>query len=602
MIRRLGAAMAVALLLAQGAWAQARDVYIQVEARSSLAGAEASARTYGLSFDNVAGFALGGGWYGIALGPYTEAQAGARLAELRRFGRIPPDAYLEARDDYGNQFWPVGAAAQPEAGQAQAGQSQAGQTPQVETRPLPDEPDLGEGGDTGTATAQADRTPAVPRETPAEARAAERRLTRDDREELQVALQWAGHYNGRIDAAFGRGTRGAMSDWQSANGFEPTGVLTTGQRAELLRQYNAVFDGLGMRRVADRRAGIAMEMPADALSFDRYDPPFAVFDPAGDLAVRLLLISQPGDSRTLAGLYEILQTLEIVPLEGPRARDNDSFSLTGRNDRIVSHTEARLSGGEIKGFTLVWPAGDEERRTRVLERMQDSFERLDGVLDPAQVTDVSASVDLVSGLEVRQPRASGSGFFVSPDGAVLTSAAMVEGCSRVTLDGSYEARVVARDAALGAALLRPEGRLAPRQSASFRGDAPRRQYEVAVAGYPYGGVLSAPTLTFGTLEELNGLGGEEDRARLTLAAEAGDAGGPVLDDSGAVFGMLLPGDDDSGQRLPQNVRFAASGTALRAMLQEAGVSVTQAGIGGRLAPEDLTDRAAAMTVLVSCWD
>ena len=36
--------------------------------------------------------------------------------------------------------------------------------------------------------------------------------------------------------------------------------------------------------------------------------------------VRVLLISQSGDQGTLFGLYDIMQTLEIVPMEGPRDR------------------------------------------------------------------------------------------------------------------------------------------------------------------------------------------------------------------------------------------------------------------------------------------
>ena len=85
-------------------------------------------------------------------------------------------------------------------------------------------------------------------ETLAEARQSENLLIGPEREELQVALKWAGHYDGPIDAAFGRGTRGAMASWQSANGYEDTGVLTTGQREELLRQGQRTARALGSAR------------------------------------------------------------------------------------------------------------------------------------------------------------------------------------------------------------------------------------------------------------------------------------------------------------------------------------------------------------------
>ena len=118
----------------------------------------------------------------------------------------------------------------------------------------------------------------------------------------------------------------------------------------------------------------------------------------------MLLISQPGDRRTLYGLYDIMQTLAIMPLEGPRERTGDRFTLEGRDSKVVTYAEARLIDGEIKGFTLVWPTGDEARRTRVLAAMQESFTRLDNVLDPAAGMDDAQSIDLVSGLEIRKPQ------------------------------------------------------------------------------------------------------------------------------------------------------------------------------------------------------
>ncbi|CAN0551446.1 unnamed protein product, partial [Laminaria digitata] len=334
-------------------------------------------------------------------------------------------------------------------------------------------------------------------------------LTRDERDALQIALKWAGFYDGGIDGAFGPGTRSSMSRWQEANNFDPTGVLTTRQRAELQRQYNAVLEGMDMEMVEDARVGIAMQLPLGAVELDRYESPFAIYKPKTDIDARVILVSQPGDESSLAGLYEIMQTLEIIPVEGERMRDRRGFNIIGENDRIVAHFEVGLQNGEIKGFGLIWPAGDEERRSRVLKIMQDSYRRIDGVLDPALVSDDGQAIDLVSGLKVRTAKASATGFFIEARGTVLTSASLVAGCERVTLNGVHDARVLAADEALGIAVLSPVERLAPRRVAQFRSGELRLQSEVAVAGFSFGGVLTAPTLTFGTLEDLRGLNGED---------------------------------------------------------------------------------------------
>lgn len=392
-----------------------------------------------------------------------------------------------------------------------------------------------------------------------------------------------------------------MADWQAANGYEETGILTTLQRQVLLDQYNAPLISVGMAPVADDGAGIQMQLPTKEVRFARYEPPFAHYDAIGSGGIRVLLISQPGTQATLYGLYDIMQTLEIVPLEGPRERRKDSFVLEGRSASIVSYTEAVLDDGEIKGFTLIWPTGDEERRTRVLALMRDSFARLPGVLDPAAGADAEQNIDLVSGLTIRKPRLSRSGFFVDQGGTVVTTAQAVQGCTRITLDDTYRAEVVAADDALGVAVLKPTQRLAPPEFAQFNIAQPRLKSDVAVAGYSFEGVLGAPTLTFGKLEDVKGLRGEANLNRLALAPLPGDAGGPVLDAGGSVLGMLLAAPE-TGQRLPQDVSFAANSGAISTLLRQAGLRSLDTNGGGRVSPNEMARLASGMTVLVSCWD
>ena len=563
-------------------------VWVQIEAHPSLRVAQERAQLYAGALEDVNGFSLGGNWFGIVLGPYTRADAQRVLQVYSTERRIPQDAFIAFSRNFGQQFWPLGANVLNTGTAVTA--PVATPTPQVTLEsPTPTTDN--------TITLQ----PAAPDETRAEARASERLLTADERKDLQIALQAAGFYNSGIDGAFGPGTRNSMRAWQEANGFESTGILTTLQRRALMDQYNAPLISVGMAPYTDTRAGIEMQIPAGEVRFARYEAPFAQFDTSGDLGARLLLISQPGTQATLFGLYDIMQTLEIVPLEGPRERGSDRFTLEGRNRDIVSYTEARLDGGQIKGFTLIWPVGDEARRARVLAEMRASFTRLDNVLDPGAGGDVEQRIDLVSGLEVRKPRLSRSGFFIDGGGAVITTADAVQNCTRITADSDYRMQVVASDAKLGVALLKPQDALAPIAFARLRADAPRLQSDIAVSGYSYGGALGAPTLTFGTLADIKGLNGETELQRLALNALPGDAGGPVIDISGGVVGILLPAPED-GRQLPQNVSIAADATALSALLEGAGVVAEASTDRGAIPPAEMNRIANGMTVLVSCWD
>jgi S1-C subfamily serine protease len=561
--------------------AAAQDAaWVQIEAQPSLATAEERARSYAATLPAVNGFSLGGGWYAVALGPYSPDDAQDILASLRRDGLIPRDSFIAFAASFQQQFWPIGANLLNVTPLAPALEQTA--EPAIEPAP---EPQI-----------------AASDETPREARASEGRLNRDERKDLQTLLQWAGFYQGRIDGAFGRGTRGSMAAWQEANGYEPTGILTTLQRTALLQAYNAILDGLGMQVMTDADAGISMMVPTEVVAFDRYESPFAHYEPTGSIPeAKLLLISQEGDQNTLFGLYDIMQTLEIVPLDGERTRGSNSFSLIGTNDSFISQSEVSLKNGRVKGFTLIWPTGDEERRRRIISEMQNSFAVTEAVLDPTAGMDQEQQIDLVSGLAIRTPRLSRSGFYVAPNGTVLTSADAVESCQRITVDGDFDASVVSVDAGTGLALLRPVEALSPVSIAAFQSQLPRLHADIAVAGYPFEGALNAPTLTFGKLSDTRGLGGEQNLFRIDSDTLSGDVGGPIMDSTGAVIGILAP-LDLQGRALPKGVGFGVRSSAMGAILNDAGISPIQTLSRNSIAAEDLSLVAADMTVLVSCWD
>lgn len=565
-------------------------VWVQIKARPSLAEATADARLYSQSLQDVNGFSLGSGWYAIALGPYDREGADQALRNFRARNLIPNDSYITFSSAFQSQFWPIG-----------ANILTGGAAPVVA-------PTVNDSTQTA-AIVETTETPAVPvvpqfkdaGETEDEAFASERLLNREQKKDLQRLLQWAGFYKSAIDGAYGRGTRAAMAAWQEANGYEPNGVMSTLQRTEILRAYNAVLDGMDLRRVTNWQAGIDVQIPLGVVEKTPAIYPFVSYEPKGDIAAQVLLISQEGDRTTLNGLYEVLQTLTIVPFEGPRKLSRSGFSIEGRNDEIISYTEVGLRDGQIKGFSLVWPAGDEERRRRILTEMQASFTRTEGVLRPEDGADLIDSIDMLAGLDVRRPKFSRSGFFTDRAGTVITTTEAIGSCERVTLNEQYEAELVGQEDTLGVAVLRPKEAIAPMSVATFRESTPRRRSEIAVAGFSFEGLLGAPTMTYGTVQELKGLRGESDLSRLALAALPGDAGGPVFDISGSVVGMLRARPATGATQLPNNVSLTADAQAIQALLTASGLTAASADQAGALDPVDLTEYASEMTVLVSCW-
>lgn len=557
------------------ATAQENSVWIQIEAQPTQPEAEDRARAYAALFPETAGFRLRSGWYGIVLGPYPEAEARQRLSRLMREGLIPRDSFIAFSRNLGAAFWP------PE-----------GSAPVV---PAPEV----------TAEATPEPEPAdLPDETRAEARDSEALLTQDQRRDLQTALQWFGFYEGGIDGAFGPGTRGSMSAWQEAQGLEATGVLTTRQRRALLDAWRGETAAFGFAEVVEEEAGITVTLPLGLVEFDHYEPPFVHFRAKAEGDPRVILISQPGDQAAFYGLYDILQTLESVPMDGPRDRSEREFRIRGTSATVDTTVHAEFTGGLIKGWMFISSPGNEARDARIIRQIESSFTpRNDKALDPGMVAmSADARAGLLSGLEVRKPRLSRSGLFIDASGSVLTTVEAVDSCGRVTIDRTTEASVTLSDAASGLALLKPATPLSPRKVAEFQLAPERPGTEVMVAGYPYEDRLPAPVMTFGTLEEATGLNGEPGLKRLAVQTLPGDAGGPVLDATGAVIGMLLPRGSDQSRQLPEGVHFAAAGAEIARVLAGLGITPVQADRQGALAPSDLSETGMGMTALVSCWD
>lgn len=567
------ALLAAPLLSARPAAAQ---FFLQVEAHPTLQRGQEAAAGFAAALSGVSGHRVPGGWYAVTVGPYPDREtAQAELRSLRSVRAIPSDSFVVEAARLGQRFFPVGAA--PTV------------VTQAPAAPAP-APVIAE-------------TPAEPEETPSQARASERLLTGAEKRALQEALQWEGYYTAAIDGAFGPGTRRSMERWQEAKGYRVTGVLTTRQRAELLDDYNSVFEALGLETVIDPEAGIEILLPMAQIARSDVEPPFVRYMEKGGSGVEALLISQQGDQATLFGLYDIMQSLEIVPAEGERTRRSNAFTLTGQDARRASYTYATLSGGAVKGFTLVWPRSEDRVMSRIVERVRASFAPIDGAILP----DVAGSgqvqsVDLIAGLAIRRPLKSRSALWVDGAGRAVTTTDLLDAsCGRYTLAEEFEAEVVAQDAELGLALLAPRDALAPPGVAGLRGTPARIRSEIAVAGFPFEGRLGLPSITFGQVEDVRGLQDEATLNRLSVVTRDGDAGGPVFDMGGAVAG-LLQAQADGSRALPQDVRFAVTAQALDAFLKSAGVEMPVANSGVSMAPEDMTRRAADTVVLASCWE
>ena len=586
----LGLCVAMWMALVAGASAAQDMRWIQIEAQPSLLEAETRARIYAQEFPDTQAHSIGSGWYAITLGPLPEDEADLRMSQLRARAAIPRDSFLATGANYRQRIYPIGpapaAVTAAQTFEAEVIQEEATQVSVVETAES-----------AAPEQASPEQSITVPDETLSEARESEGLLSPDEKMDLQRYLQWAGYYNSTIDASFGRGTRRSMAAWQTDNGHEDTGVLTTAQREKLRAQYFAIFAGLGLETHRDLEAGISIDLPKEVVAFDAYAAPLAHFK-AQDASspAQIFLISAAGNRGDLAAIYGVLQTLSIVPMNIEKSLNKDRFVITGAGTSTRAFITASHKGGEIKGFGLIWPNQNEEQFDRLVAHMRKSFETFPGTLDPSLSVAINDS-ETEFGVAIRKPAFVKSAVFVSDQGHAMTDTSNLENCSALTIGGTYDAEIIARSET-GAGLLSPKSEFNPISYAKL-GDAVRKGDKTFLSSYPYGGRLGLASVTQATVMETTDLSGNAEKFRLDFLAEPGDLGGAVLDQSGNLTGILVS-RDDTGRILPNNVNFAAATDALASMMQSAGLRF-RTGKTNRL--DDVALIASAQNILtpIECW-
>lgn len=138
---------------------------------------------------------------------------------------------------------------------------------------------------------------------------------------------------------------------------------------------------------------------------------------------------------------------------------------------------------------------------------------------------------------------SGTGFFVTLSGYIVTNAHVVHGCKEAAIRGNMperEAKIIAVDAKNDLALLQTTATpldVAPVDT-SARGPQPKDK--VIVIGYPGEHAMTGQYLLKETeVLAANGPQGEAKWIQFKSAADHGNSGGPLLDKSGNVVGVVV---------------------------------------------------------------
>ena len=231
---------------------------------------------------------------------------------------------------------------------------------------------------------------------------------------------------------------------------------------------------------------------------------------------------------------------------------------------------------------------------------------------------------------------SGSGFFVSKLGHVVTNEHVVRECKTITVGDNankqVSVEVIETDRRNDLALLKlsstsmasaetkslisklgiqisskAEGSGVPLSSNGLlRSEDVELGEDVLVGGYPYGDIFSNTIkVTKGIVSAIRGMGDDSGQFQMDAAVQAGNSGGPIYDENGNIVGVVISQLNKlkvakAIGSMPENVNFGIKASTVRQFLTSSGLPTKWSERSQPMSTIELAKIAKSQTVMVVC--
>ena len=198
--------------------------------------------------------------------------------------------------------------------------------------------------------------------------------------------------------------------------------------------------------------------------------------------------------------------------------------VTRHNSTIVSSVPKKISYEEKQRIA------EEKRKREEEKRIAEKPKKK----EPKKQTPDDNKIVVVS---------SGTGFFVSKSGHIISNHHVIEGCDKTKLSfkgKEIEADVLAVDKMNDLAILKTN--LIPSQVYAVATEDASLLEDIIIAGYPLGKSVSAAIKTSkGSVTALAGYGDNYSEFQTDAALNKGNSGGPIMNQKGNVIGVAVSG-------------------------------------------------------------
>ncbi len=196
------------------------------------------------------------------------------------------------------------------------------------------------------------------------------------------------------------------------------------------------------------------------------------------------------------------------------------------------------------------------------------------------------------------PASSGSGFYVSEEGHIITNQHVIEGCSNVMVHKKGEvikSKILATDFTNDLALIKVEKK--PEVVFSLAKESPYLMQDITAAGYPLTNKLGLTLkVTKGIVSALSAPGNFSN-IQIDAAIQPGNSGGPIFDEEGNVMGVVVAKLIDKDA---QNVNFGIKASIVKNLLEANDVDILSPRTK-KISKRSFSEEMTKGTVLLSCW-
>ena len=223
-----------------------------------------------------------------------------------------------------------------------------------------------------------------------------------------------------------------------------------------------------------------------------------------------------------------------------------------------------------------------------------------GVWDNDQFVQGNSEINMPDINKKVYAAASGSGFFVSEVGHIITNFHVIEGCDKVKVSfkgDDIDAKTLAIDKINDLAILKSS--IQPAQVYSVAKEDASLLENIIIAGFPLGKHVSSSIKTSkGSITSLSGYGDNFSEFQTDAALNQGNSGGPILNQKGNIVGVAVAvfGKEEG----IESFNFGIKSSTLRTFAKSNGLNFQTPNVKD-LSNKDLGKLIINATVYLECY-